>query len=78
MKTLTKDQKEELVEKLEKRFSENERRHPTLTWRDVLVRLERADDAAWYALYAMEDSQGEPDLLRLCPGKSNRPTQFML
>ncbi len=63
MKTLTKDQKEELVEKLEKRFSENERRHPTLTWRDVLVRLERADDAAWYALYAMEDSQGEPDVI---------------
>lgn len=63
MKTLTKDQKEELVEKLEKRFSENERRHPTLTWRDVLARLESADHAALYSLHAMEDSQGEPDVI---------------
>lgn len=63
MKTLTKDQKEELVEKLEKRFSENAGRHPNLTWHDVFARLERADDAALNALHAMEDSQGEPDVI---------------
>ncbi|WP_207774284.1 DUF4256 domain-containing protein [Sphingobacterium corticibacter] len=63
MKTLTKDQKEELVEKLEKRFSENAGRHPNLTWHDVFATLERADDAALNALHAMEDSQGEPDVI---------------
>lgn len=63
MKTLTKNQKEELIEKLEKRFCENECRHPNLTWRDVLARLERANNTALYALYAMEDSHGEPDVI---------------
>lgn len=63
MKTLTKDQQNELFEKLQKRFEKNEGRHTDLTWEKVLDRLEKASNTKLYALYAMEDSDGEPDVI---------------
>ncbi|MCL7988035.1 DUF4256 domain-containing protein [Sphingobacterium sp. lm-10] len=63
MKTVTKEQKEHLLESLEKRFKANEVRHATISWKDVLIRLEKATEKAIYALFTMEESEGEPDVI---------------
>ncbi|MFD2743827.1 MULTISPECIES: DUF4256 domain-containing protein [Sphingobacterium] len=63
MKTLTTDQKEKLFEGLEKRFRDNVQRHIDLKWDDVLKKLESVSDNALYALHAMENTQGEPDVI---------------
>lgn len=63
MKTLTANQKEELFENLRKRFEKNEVRHAAISWESVLNKLLQASEKAIYALYAMEQSEGEPDVI---------------
>ena len=49
-----------LTEILEKRFSENMKRHPDVTWETVAARL---SDAALASLTYMEETGGEPDVI---------------
>ena len=56
-----------MLEKLEKRFHGNMRRHPDLSWEQVESRL-RENEAALAALLRMEESGGEPDVIGYAPG----------
>ncbi|WP_066270428.1 DUF4256 domain-containing protein [Hydrogenophaga palleronii] len=55
--------REDLQNKLQKRFDKHPRRHEGLAWADVLERLEGAGPAVWTSLLAMEASGGEPDVI---------------
>jgi len=55
-----------LLKTLEKRFLDNMTRHPDADWNQVLARLEAHPDKL-DALQAMEDTGGEPDVVRLSP-----------
>lgn len=61
-RSLSKEQKSELLEKLERRFEKNPHRHKGLQWEDVLKRLEKAPAKLW-SLYEMEETGGEPDVI---------------
>lgn len=56
-----------MLELLERRFKANMHRHPDLDWADVLIRLDRPE--LLKTLSAMEDSGGEPDLVKLADDK---------
>lgn len=60
------DQKEAqaLLEIFERRFAENPRRHPDISWEDVRNRLTRQPQKLW-SLKAMEDTGGAPDVVVL-------------
>ena len=49
-----------MLETLKKRFEENVKRHPDMTWNDVLPYL---NDENLRSVELMEKSGGEPDLV---------------
>lgn len=61
-KTLSSKQSTELLELLSSRFEKNMTRHPELSWKKVLMRLEKNPDKLW-SLNEMENSGGEPDVV---------------
>ncbi len=64
--TLTDVQKDELLATLQARFAQNPARHESLEWDDVRGRLETQPDKL-AALFAMEQTGGEPDVTGLEP-----------
>ncbi len=63
-KELTSNQVEELLKKLQHRFEKNPARHNGLEWSEVRDRLTAHPEKLW-SLQAMEDSDGEPDVVSL-------------
>lgn len=59
---LSKDESQELIQKLKKRFENNMERHKKLKWEDVQKKLDSAPGKLW-ALQEMEDTGGEPDVV---------------
>lgn len=57
-------ERDALLQALSARFARNMHRHPEVSWADVLARLE-ASPTAMRALRLMEDTGGEPDVVRL-------------
>ena len=60
--TLSKEQRETLLQTLQDRFEKNGNRHKGLAWSDVQARLARKTRALW-ALSEMERTGGEPDVI---------------
>lgn len=71
-KRLSPEQRDELLQKLQVRFEQNTRRHPTLRWADVLAKLERATGKLW-SLHEMERTGGEPDVV----GRDQQTGEFV-
>lgn len=63
-KTLSEEQREELLVILKARFEENKGRHKGLEWAKVRARLEANPEKLW-SLSEMEKSGGEPDVVGL-------------
>ena|SRR5579872_2945500 len=61
-KTISKKQREELLETLQARFEKNMHRHKGLTWANVQARLEANAEKLW-SLHEMERTGGEPDVV---------------
>lgn len=61
-KKLSKEESQELIQKLKKRFENNMERHKKMKWEDVQKNLESAPGKLW-SLQEMEDSGGEPDVV---------------
>lgn len=61
-KKLAKEQQEQLLALLEKRFAKHEQRHKGLLWADVENRLLKQPAKLW-TLHEMEQSGGEPDVI---------------
>lgn len=61
-KKLSKDQQEDVLNKVANRFAMNHDRHPSLKWEDIKSRLE-ADPGKLWSLYEMERTGGEPDVI---------------
>jgi hypothetical protein len=61
-KSLTPEQKTELLGTLQTRFENNMLRHPDLEWAKVQARLETHSDKLW-SLNEMERTGGEPDVV---------------
>ena len=53
---------EELLATLKRRFEENMQRHPGIPWQDVEARLKARPEKV-QSLYAMERTDGEPDVI---------------
>jgi hypothetical protein len=70
--TLSKDQREGLLETLEERFEKNWKRHAKLKWEDVYARLAHNAGALW-SLSEMERTGGEPDVI----GKDEKTGEFL-
>lgn len=62
MKSISQEQREELLRVLQARFAENMNRHPGLDWTQVQARLEAHPEKLW-SLYEMERTGGEPDVI---------------
>jgi Protein of unknown function (DUF4256) len=62
MSTLSKQQREELLNTLQVRFEKNMNRHKGLKWAKVHARLEANTEKLW-SLNEMESSGGEPDVV---------------
>lgn len=62
-KGLCKKDSLQLLQTLQTRFLENQSRHSTISWEDVVVRLGKAHPKQLYALYQMEQTGGEPDVI---------------
>jgi len=61
-RTLTPEQREEVLSAIKARFEKNMQRHSGLKWSDVVERLEENPDKLW-PLYEMERTGGEPDVI---------------
>ena len=61
-KTLSLEQRANLLETLQSRFEQHPNRHAGLEWSSVLGRLEAAPEKLW-SLEKMETSGGEPDVV---------------
>ena len=61
-KTLSSQQREELLRALKARFEKNMNRHKGLEWAAVAARLEATAEKLW-SLYEMERTGGEPDVV---------------
>ena len=59
------EQREELINVLRIRFEKNMNRHKGIKWKDVEAKLDarQADAAGLWALYEMEQTGGEPDVV---------------
>jgi hypothetical protein len=55
-------QEEELLIGLKNRFAKNTKRHAGIDWKNVQAKLEAKPEKIW-ALYQMEQSGGEPDVI---------------
>ncbi len=63
-KALSTEQTQDLLQTLKVRFEKHMPRHKSLKWHDVQVRLE-AFPGKLLSLYKMEETGGEPDVVRL-------------
>jgi len=63
-RTLSDEQREELLATLKTRFTKNMQRHPGLVWVEVQVKLEANPEKLW-SLYEMEATGGDPDVVAL-------------
>ena len=63
-KKLKADEKKKLLFTLKTRFEENMHRHEGLKWDDILDKLEN-NDKHLRSLYEMENTGGEPDVVKL-------------
>lgn len=61
-KTLSPEQRDELLATLKARFEKFESRHEGLDWADIQARLERSPEKLW-SLNEMERTGGEPDVV---------------
>jgi hypothetical protein len=59
---LSADQRNNLLETLQKRFEKNKKRNKEILWKDVEARL-MAHEAKLWSLHKMEETGGEPDVL---------------
>ncbi|HRE47918.1 MAG TPA: DUF4256 domain-containing protein [Aggregatilineales bacterium] len=59
---LSKDQRKELLSLVKARFETHLKRHPKIEWASVQAKLE-ANPSALHALYEMERTGGEPDVV---------------
>lgn len=73
MKKLSKQEKDELLKILKKRFEENMNRHKGLKWEDVEKKLESSPKKLW-SLDEMERTGGEPDVVEY--NKKNKKYLF--
>ncbi len=65
-KTLSAEQREELLSTLKERFENNMNRHQGVKWAEVQARLEAHPEKLW-SLYEMERTGGEPDVVARDP-----------
>lgn len=72
-KSLTSQQRENLLQTLKARFEKNSGRHKGLKWTDVQARLEKAEIDKLWSLHAMEETGGEPDVV----GQDNKTGEFI-
>ena len=63
---LSTDQRNNLLEILQKRFEKNKKRSKDILWKDVEARL-IAQEAKLWSLHQMEETGGEPDVLDFDP-----------
>ena len=61
-KSLTTEQREQLISTLQARFEQNMLRHPNISWENILVKLENNEEKLW-SLNEMERTEGEPDVV---------------
>lgn len=61
-KQLSPEQQQGLLNALQTRFEKNMARHKGIGWNDVQARLQ-ANPAKLWSLDAMEETEGEPDLV---------------
>ncbi|MEO9885273.1 MAG: DUF4256 domain-containing protein [Balneola sp.] len=61
-RSLSSDQKEELLNILKERFENNTNRHKNLEWKNVQSKLEANPDKLW-SMQQMEETGGEPDVV---------------
>jgi hypothetical protein len=61
-KTLSLEQREELLNTLKARFEKNKNRHPHLEWANVQAKLAAHPEKCW-SLHQMESTGGEPDVV---------------
>ena len=61
-KTLSAEQRQELLKTLKARFEKNTNRHKGLEWATVLKKLEASTEKLW-SLHEMERTGGEPDVV---------------
>ncbi len=61
-RTLSPEQRAELLSTLKTRFEQNMHRHTGLDWKDVEARLEASPEKLW-SLHEMELTGGEPDVV---------------
>lgn len=66
-KSLTAEQRRELLQALQTRFEQNMSRHNGLEWSKVQARLEAVGEKLW-SLFEMERTGGEPDVVSLGSG----------
>lgn len=61
-KTLSTEQREQLLSTLQARFEQNMLRHPNISWENVQAKLEQNEEKLW-SLNEMEKTEGEPDVV---------------
>lgn len=62
MSHLSKEEAQELLSNLEKRFQKFQHRHPKIEWQVVLEKLQK-NPSKLIALFKMEETGGEPDVI---------------
>ncbi len=70
--TISTEEKEELIQILEKRFEKNLPRHKGIKWEDVIARIEK-HPSKLRSLQMMEDTGGEPDVI----GQEKKSGEFI-
>ena len=71
-KTLSSEEREELLDVLKDRFEKNMHRHKGVKWADVQAKLEAQPGKLW-SLNEMEETDGEPDVV----GYDKKTDEFM-
>lgn len=69
-KALTKEQSENLISTLKKRFEDNMNRHNGINWDDVEAKL-KANTLKLWSLQQMEETGGEPDVVEFDAASGN-------
>ncbi|HET9569930.1 MAG TPA: DUF4256 domain-containing protein [Bacteroidales bacterium] len=70
--TLTDEQRNELLQKLQLRFEKNGNRHSGMNWEEVYAKLNAQHEKLW-SLHEMERTGGEPDVV----GQDAQTGQFL-
>ncbi len=63
-KSISPEDKNQLLETIQTRFEKNMHRHPNLKWEEVSKILEEKSEKLW-SLFQMEETGGEPDVVEL-------------